>query len=316
MSNKNNNSGPNKEVLVVDDSVSDMKILTEILKQEGFGVQSVINGGLALQHVQKRLPDLMLLDINMIGMNGVELCRRIKADPATMDIPVIFIGSPGEIGMKVEALEAGGADYISKPIETSELLARINIDINLYRLQQKLHNQSERMIAEIKECKRTEDALRRSEEKYRLLAKNSVDVVWQMEPRLKFTYVSPSVYTLFGYSDEEWVGTYLNQHSTRKEFLKLARQALIALRDYRTFNYVIFECRMLKKNRQEFPVEIIRRVLLNDKGLPIGLQGSTRDITKHKQVEDELAQYRENLEELEKSVPSSFRKKQKARRVQ
>lgn len=147
----------------------------------------------------------------------------------------------------------------------------------------------------ITQRKKAEEALRKSEEKFRLLAQNSIDVIWQMDLKLKFTYISPSIYPMTGYTQEEWVGTYLYHHATRKEFFTMARQALKAIKNYKTFNHIILETKMLKKNGETLPVEIIGRLLLDDKGLPVGFQGSTRDITERKKAEEALKKSRTNL---------------------
>lgn len=139
------------------------------------------------------------------------------------------------------------------------------------------------------------DALRRSEAQYRLLAGNSVDVIWQMDLRLRFTYASPSIYAMTGYTPEEWVGTKLSQHATFTEFMKMARKAVTALKNYKTIKSIVFEAVLLKKDGSSVPVEISSKLIFNEQGLPIGLQGSTRDITARKQAEQQLA---EQLDEL------------------
>lgn len=153
---------------------------------------------------------------------------------------------------------------------------------------------------DITQRKKAEEALKKSEEKFRFLAQNSVDVIWQMDIKLKFTYISPSIHPMTGYTQEEWVGTYLYQHASRKEFFKMARQALKAIKNYKTFNYIILETKMFKKNGDEIPVEIIGRLLLDDNGLPVGLQGSTRDITERKKAEEALKKSQANLSKAQR----------------
>jgi len=148
----------------------------------------------------------------------------------------------------------------------------------------------------------TTDITLNSEIRYQLLAENSVDVIWIMDPLLNFIYVSPSIKQLTGYTVAEWVGSNLSEHATRKEFLKMAGQALRAMRDYKKFKYAIFTANMLHKDGSQIPVEIIGRLLLNDRGLPIGVQGSTRDISERikaqKTIKESQDRYLESIEKL------------------
>ncbi len=150
--------------------------------------------------------------------------------------------------------------------------------------------------------KQAEKKLRENEEKYRLLADNSTDAIWQTDLKLVFTYVSPSVKKMFGYSVEEWVGSGLSQHASRKEFFKMARKALYAIKNYKKFKYLTFEVVMLKKDGTEIPVEITGKLLLNKKGLPVGLQGTTRNITNRKQAEEKEKENFRNISLLSESA--------------
>lgn len=156
---------------------------------------------------------------------------------------------------------------------------------------------------DITEKKKAEESLKESEEKFRLLAENSVDAIWQMDLRMNFTYISESIYQLTGHTQEEWIGTNLAKHATRKEFFKMARKALGAVKNYKNFDYTVIDAKLLKKNGEEFPVEIIGKLLLNKKGLPIGLQGSTRDISERKKAELELKESEQRLRGIVEDMP-------------
>lgn len=137
-----------------------------------------------------------------------------------------------------------------------------------------------------------------SEEKFRLLSENSIDCIWILNTRLRFTYLSPSVERIMGFKPEQWVGTKLSSHFKKKEFLKAGALAAKAIKNYKTFTSVTFETKMLNSNNEEVDLEISGKPLINSQGKLIGIQGTTRDITKRKQTEKELAKYREHLEEL------------------
>jgi diguanylate cyclase (GGDEF)-like protein len=101
------------------------------LKEHGYKPAAAQNGNKAIEFVQKKIPDLILLDIMMRGMDGIEVCRYFKAKDSTKNIPIIFITALSEIKDKLKAFATGGVDYITKPFITEEVLARINVHIRL-----------------------------------------------------------------------------------------------------------------------------------------------------------------------------------------
>ncbi|MBE9210786.1 response regulator [Nostoc sp. LEGE 06077] len=132
------NNIPNNSILVVDDVPINIKILLEILTQAGYRVSVAKNGKSALEKVEEAIPNLILLDVMMPVMDGFETCRILKANPKTKDIPIIFMTALSEPINKVKGLQLGAVDYITKPIEHEEVLARINVHLELRRTQLKL----------------------------------------------------------------------------------------------------------------------------------------------------------------------------------
>jgi PAS domain S-box-containing protein len=120
-------------ILVVDDVSANLKLLDDILKSEGYKTRPVPNGELALRAAAKEKPDLILLDIMMPGIDGFEVCRRLKENPGLKDIPVIFISALGETANIVKALALGGVDYINKPFQAEEVIARVRTHLKLHR---------------------------------------------------------------------------------------------------------------------------------------------------------------------------------------
>ena len=120
-------------ILIVDDIPANLKVLGDILKEEGYKVRPVPNGALALQVAEKERPDLILLDIMMPDMDGYEVCRRLKENKLLHDIPVIFISALSETNDVVKALKYGGVDYITKPFRAEEISARVKTHIKLRR---------------------------------------------------------------------------------------------------------------------------------------------------------------------------------------
>ncbi|WP_341731799.1 hybrid sensor histidine kinase/response regulator [Microcoleus sp. EPA2] len=126
------------DILIVDDIPANIQLLSQVLIEHGYKVRKLISGERALKAVELQAPDLILLDIKMPGMDGYEVCRQLKASEATCAIPVIFISALDDVFDKVKGFEAGGADYIIKPFEPVEVLARVSAQLKMQRLQQQL----------------------------------------------------------------------------------------------------------------------------------------------------------------------------------
>ncbi|MEG3986146.1 PAS domain S-box protein [Microcoleus sp. S28C3] len=133
------------KVLVVDDQPSNLRFLSKLLTAQGYQVYRAICGQLALNVAIAHCPDLILLDIRMPEMNGYEVCRRLKATAKTEQIPVIFLSVLDDINDKLQAFRVGGADYIAKPFQVEEVLARIDKQVSLQKLQQQLKEQNSQL---------------------------------------------------------------------------------------------------------------------------------------------------------------------------
>ncbi len=135
------------DILLVDDTLDNLKVLTALLYQRGYDVRGVTTGSAALMGAAAQPPDLILLDINMPGMNGYEVCQRLKADPLTRKIPIIFISALDEAFDKVKAFAVGGVDYIAKPFQVEEVFARIENQLAVQRLQTRLYQRNSQLQA-------------------------------------------------------------------------------------------------------------------------------------------------------------------------
>lgn len=155
------------DILIVDDIPANIQLLSQLLIENGYKVRKLISGQRALKAVELQAPDLILLDIKMPGMDGYEVCRQLKASEATCDIPIIFISALDDVFDKVKGFEAGGADYIIKPFEPVEVLARVSAQLKMQRLQQQLRcanvqlaTQNVQLSQEIQERQQAEANLR------------------------------------------------------------------------------------------------------------------------------------------------------------
>ncbi len=126
-------AGPASNILVVDDTAENLRLLASILEPLGYEVRPATTGRQALQAAEHDPPDLVLLDVNMPGMNGYEVCEAFKAHPRLKDIPVLFITALNEVSDKVKAFDVGGVDFISKPFHLEEVRARVKTHLELRR---------------------------------------------------------------------------------------------------------------------------------------------------------------------------------------
>ena len=144
--NQPSDSSNKVKILVVDDLPENLRLLKEILLDQDYEVRFASSGKLALLSLAHFRPDLILLDIMMPGINGIEVCQKLRANPETKYIPVLFLSAVHDTVRKVKAFEIGGDDYITKPFATAEVLARIRYQISLQDLRQQLQQKNQELI--------------------------------------------------------------------------------------------------------------------------------------------------------------------------
>lgn len=292
MNAKKNERNPLGEILVVEDNSSDLKFLSEVLEKAGYKVRPAMDGHLALRSIEAKLPDLILLDINLPDLSGVEICRRLKAELETKNLPVIFTSAHGESAKKVEALEAGGIDYITKPMDSTEVLARVEIHLNMHHLQQKLR-------AEIKDRKQAEEAFRASEKRTKNTFNAINDAIF-LHPLLEdgfapFIEVNDTACERYGYTREEFSTLAAPDITIKADAKTRGTQAQRKnLRDARQ----IFEATHVTKSGKNIPVEVNSTTIELD-GKPMILSVA-RDITERKQAEIARAKLEEQLHQAQK----------------
>lgn len=139
------------DILIVDDTPGNLRLLSQMLADQGYKVRPVTSGEQALAAVQAMVPDLILLDIRMPQMSGYEVCERLKASARTCDIPIIFISALDEVQDKVQAFTVGGVDYITKPFHIEEVLARVKTHLALRDLQDLLRLVNQELAVRLEE---------------------------------------------------------------------------------------------------------------------------------------------------------------------
>lgn len=203
------NSDSKGNILIVDDLIENLRILTEMLSKQGYKVRSVTNGKMALRTISNNPPDVILLDIKMPEMDGYQVCSTLKADEETDEIPVIFLSALDEIGDKVKAFQVGGVDYITKPFQPEEVIARIQAQITI-------QNQKQQLRLEIERHQQTAEILYQSRALLASVLNNSQDGIVAMQAVRDVTngeiedfrclVVNPAITKLFGKKREDITG--------------------------------------------------------------------------------------------------------------
>ena len=146
-------------ILIVDDNPNNLAVLSSTLKDAGFAVRVAVDGESAIEQMSKGLPSLILLDVMMPGIDGFETCRRLKENPETLEVPVIFMTALADSEHKAKGLSIGAVDYITKPFNETEVIARIRIHLKMQNLLQTLKSQNQRLKQEIEQRQQAEQQL-------------------------------------------------------------------------------------------------------------------------------------------------------------
>jgi PAS domain S-box-containing protein len=264
------------EILIVDDTPITQNLLREILTAEGFQVRSANNGELALDLIAANPPQLILLDINMPGMDGFEVCRRLKSKEESAGIPVIFISGLTNLEEKVIGFGLGAVDFITKPFQRKELLARIRTQLDLNKLRTKLETQVAERTAE----------LRKSEEKYRTILETIEDPYYEVDLTGKFSFINDAMVRTSGHSKPELLEMNFREYTdmaTGRKLKEIYEQVYRTGEPCKGIEHEVIIKDGTKKN-METSISLIK----DSSGNPIGFRGITRDITQLRRMEKEL----------------------------
>lgn len=199
------NQIPKADILAIDDTPENLALLSQILTEKGYKVRSVTKGSTALRGAKAAPPDLILLDVKMPEMNGYEVCEQLKADPLTRNIPIIFISALGDVFDKVKAFQVGGVDYITKPFQVEEVLARLDTHLTIRNLQIELQAQNTQLQQEIAQKTAAEDKFAKA---FRACPNPIAIATYQQEQLLE---VNNSFLQMSGYTTTEVIGKNMAQ---------------------------------------------------------------------------------------------------------
>ncbi len=173
-----------KKILIVDDEANLVKVLRLILENQGYKIEHSLNGETAIQLAHSTLPDLILLDVMMPKIDGYQVCHHLKSHQQTNEIPIIFLTASDDVNCKVKGLELGGVDYITKPFEVKEILARIQRQLEIRELQNQLKYKNKLLQKEIDNRHRIEKDLYLANQQLQKLA--LTDSLTKVANRLRF----------------------------------------------------------------------------------------------------------------------------------
>lgn len=315
----------NAQILVVDDTPDNLKLLNEMLISQGYLVRTASSGRLAVKLAAATPPDLVLLDVRMPDMNGYEVCRRLKADESTSVIPVIFISALDSVSDKLKGFEAGGIDYITKPFQKAEVLARVEMHLTLRLLQKRLEERNFQLQREITERVRFEDELRKHQEhleeciadrtkelnealsKYQGIFENSVEGIFQLSADVKFISCNPALADILGYdSPEELIG--VAGDIRERLFVDRQRQSELTAMLRQRHDVKNFEVELYRKDGSILWALLNIRPLFDEDGKLLLVDGILQNITDRKAAQQALLENARIKRELEiaKEIQQSF----------
>jgi two-component system, sensor histidine kinase and response regulator len=269
--------------VIVDDNPRNLQVLSSILDREGYKVRPALNGEMALRSITLAPPDVVLLDIRMPGMDGFEVCRRLKADPRTREVPVIFISALHDTEDKLTAFQVGGVDYVAKPFQMEEVLARVRAHVQLYRMQRHLEELVQERTAELQQAN---DSLRESEQQQRLTRfalDRLTDGILLLDDEGAFHYVNQGACERLGYAQETLLARHISDIAPDLDGVHWAA----FLRDIHAAGFVTLESELRTQGGEAFPAKI-RANSFEYEGQAYSL-AFVHDISERKQAQAALA---------------------------
>ena len=286
-------------VLVVDDAPEIIDVIAESL-QSDYIVKAALNGHKALQLARSDdPPDLILMDILLPDQDGYQVCRRLKSEERTKDIPVIFVTVLGEEEDETKGFELGAVDYITKPISPPIVKARVKTHLNLRRVQVQLERANEEMEGRVRrrtaELEQANNTLRESEERYRVITEASLQGTCQVDAKGRITFANPATAELTGYSLAELDGLSLDTPFPPGE-AKAISDANVAL--LYSGKPIVGENTLTRKDGSRIETYFSCVPILDESGEYTGFVGSILDITDRKRTEDALRESEEKYRDF------------------
>ena len=294
------NTIKDNDILIVDDEIPSLRLLAELLEKEGYQVRPAERAQTAIDSALAKPPGLILLDVRMPEMDGFELCRRLRQDKRTRHVPIIFVSALEDIESKIKGFKAGGVDFISKPFQELEILARVRTHMHLHRMQQHLEQLVDERTSELRESRASLEQkvreLQESEERLSLIYDSVADILYyiRVEPDdcFRFLSINHAFLKATGLTGDQIVGK-------RIEEVIPETSVRLALDNYKK---AIKENRIVRwEESSVYPSgekigDVSIAPVLNKKGICTHLVGSVHDVTERRQAEEALCESEERFE--------------------
>lgn len=268
-------------ILIVDDTPTNLEILLDFLEDCGFNVAVAEDGESAIEMAEYSLPDLILLDILMPEMDGFETCRRLKSNKVTQDVPIIFMTALTEKVDKVKGLNLGAVDYITKPLEHEEVLARINIHLRLRNLTKKLTEQNQYLEQEIFERKQAEQKILEQA----ALLDITTDAILVRDLNHRIQYWNKGAERIYGWEAQEAIGKNANELIYRRETLDQLEDSRKTLLETGSWQSELYQ---ITKEGKNIIVASRWTLVRDENGQPKSILTVNTDITEQKQLESQF----------------------------
>ena len=275
---KQTKSTAQSRILIIDDTPETLRLLSSTLIDQGYAVDQLPNGTSALDYVRCHQPDLILLDVMMPGIDGYEVCERLKLDSRTCQIPVLFLSAIGDSPNKVRAFELGGVDYVTKPFQLEEVLARVEYQLKLYRQ----HQQKQAAIE--------------ANQPYKDFFENAIEGMFQSSINGQYLRVNQALARLLGYDSPQDLMESVQDIALQIYAIPQRRSQFVQyLEQFGTVEN--FEVEVYCKNGDRIWIQETARAVRDSEQNLHHYEGTVHNITQRIQAQNQLetSQLKENI---------------------
>jgi len=278
-------------ILIVDDLPDNLRLLRDTLSAQGYKVRSATTGAMAIRAAQSPATELILLDIKLPDLDGYEVCKQLKSNEQTEDIPIIFLSALNDTSNKVQGFAVGGVDYISKPFQAEEVLARVEIHLTIRRLRQQLQEQNLSLTKEMEENQRLKDIYFAEKELAQVTLKSIGDAVITTDAASNIKYFNPVAERLTGWKAEDAEGLPLSEvfiivnETTREPVDNPIGKALVSGQIVGLPNHTI----LIARDGKEHCIEDSAAPIRDPQGQIIGVVIVFHDVTESRSLARKLS---------------------------